>query len=233
MSRSNAEYSRKYDDYTSDEYPPDWHARRQKALKRDKYVCQQCGVRSTRVDEVRFDVDHIIPKSDGGSHALDNLQTLCVSCHAQKHPNNDHLQKRAHEYKYRNQPPLIIRLTRHLLRPLLSLMGISDTNATDIDDSGRRLPILPLSEAASLPEGEGVTVEVTVSELWDSDSNTVRQMGRVTDAETQARIVIWHVEDIPWLREGEDYRFVGAKTNVYNGTFQLVIDEQTAVHSLA
>jgi 5-methylcytosine-specific restriction endonuclease McrA len=29
-------------------------------------------------------VDHIVPKSAGGQDTLDNLQTLCASCHAKK-----------------------------------------------------------------------------------------------------------------------------------------------------
>lgn len=31
-----------------------------------------------------WEVDHIVPLIDGGSHAIENLQTLCTPCHKQK-----------------------------------------------------------------------------------------------------------------------------------------------------
>jgi 5-methylcytosine-specific restriction endonuclease McrA len=90
-----------YNKHPSAEYPPGWQSRRRKVPRRDGFICQECGVRSTRVDDVRFDVDHILPKSDGGSHAPENLQTLCLSCHANKHPGNQGLRQRARTYERR------------------------------------------------------------------------------------------------------------------------------------
>ena len=40
-------------------------------------LCVRCAAPAT-------DVDHIIAKSHGGTDSLDNLQTLCHSCHALK-----------------------------------------------------------------------------------------------------------------------------------------------------
>lgn len=34
----------------------------------------------------RFDVDHIIPRANGGANSLGNLQALCVDCHRAKTP---------------------------------------------------------------------------------------------------------------------------------------------------
>ena len=47
---------------------------------RDDFTCQApfCGSR-------RFlEVDHIVPESEGGPTALENLQTLCHKCNSQK-----------------------------------------------------------------------------------------------------------------------------------------------------
>jgi 5-methylcytosine-specific restriction protein A len=50
-------------------------------LLRDGYQCRVC---LRVVSGKAAHVDHIIPKSKGGSDLVDNLQTLCVSCHSKK-----------------------------------------------------------------------------------------------------------------------------------------------------
>jgi hypothetical protein len=48
-------------------------------FKRDRYRCRMCGATG-----VELEVDHIVPVADGGSDALDNLQTLCFKCNRGK-----------------------------------------------------------------------------------------------------------------------------------------------------
>ena len=50
------------------------------ALDRDKYACQYCGAKNTRLE-----VHHIVFRSQGGSDDLDNLITLCKKCHHDLH----------------------------------------------------------------------------------------------------------------------------------------------------
>ena len=50
------------------------------ALRRDNSTCQHCG--NTEPD---LQVHHLIPKQEGGQDSLDNLVTLCASCHHQIH----------------------------------------------------------------------------------------------------------------------------------------------------
>lgn len=52
-------------------------------LARDKWKCLSCG-RSAREDGVLLEVDHIIPRSKGGSDDINNLQTLCKKCNIGK-----------------------------------------------------------------------------------------------------------------------------------------------------
>lgn len=70
-------YKRPSDRATKDKR---WPALRQQALRRDGYKCVQCGAHG------RLEVDHIKPSRDYPELAfdLDNLQSLCGSCHGLK-----------------------------------------------------------------------------------------------------------------------------------------------------
>src|SRR5690348_11004265 len=50
-------------------------------FKRDKFTCQYCG---RRPPDVMLEVDHIIPRCDGGSDAPENLTTSCAPCNRGK-----------------------------------------------------------------------------------------------------------------------------------------------------
>jgi hypothetical protein len=50
-------------------------------LKRDQFTCRLCGASGLGT---RPEVDHIVPKSKGGTDSLDNLQTLCFNCNRGK-----------------------------------------------------------------------------------------------------------------------------------------------------
>jgi predicted ATP-dependent protease len=57
------------------------NTKRFQVLKRDNFKCQYCG---KTAKETRLEVDHIIPKSKGGSDELDNLITSCIECNRGK-----------------------------------------------------------------------------------------------------------------------------------------------------
>lgn len=59
-----------------------WFAIRQKILLRDAYTCQECGRVCSRKQEAT--VDHIVPKSKGGTDEPSNLQCLCLPCNSRK-----------------------------------------------------------------------------------------------------------------------------------------------------
>lgn len=63
-------------------YGAKWRKLRDQRLKLDSYMCQVClkvGI-YTKADAV----DHIIPKSQGGTDSITNLQSICNSCHTSK-----------------------------------------------------------------------------------------------------------------------------------------------------
>ncbi|MGH2843603.1 MAG: HNH endonuclease [Solirubrobacteraceae bacterium] len=71
-------------------YGAEWRRQRQRALERDGHRCTQCGSR------MHLTVDHIVPVSQGGSHDLSNLATLCETCHHSK---------TGRQHGYGSQPP--------------------------------------------------------------------------------------------------------------------------------
>lgn len=50
---------------------------RQAVLDRDRYTCQFCG----RTKPTKFHVHHIEKRKEGGPDTIDNLITVCPSCH--------------------------------------------------------------------------------------------------------------------------------------------------------
>lgn len=61
-----------------------------KIMRRDRFVCQMCGDRRSRVKvngrmRRNFQVDHKVPLFKGGEEFEEsNLWTLCVACHLEK-----------------------------------------------------------------------------------------------------------------------------------------------------
>ena len=61
-----------------------WQQVRVAVLKRDRYVCQCSVCKSSGRVRVASEVDHIVPKAQGGSDAMDNLQAINAQCHRDK-----------------------------------------------------------------------------------------------------------------------------------------------------
>lgn len=58
--------------------PPDWDGRRQTVYNRDRGRCKRCGV---SVPLSKCNIHHLVRRSSGGGHSIDNLITLCRDCH--------------------------------------------------------------------------------------------------------------------------------------------------------
>lgn len=69
-------------------YGKEWQRLRAAALARDHHLCQPC-LRGGRITPAR-EVDHIIPKSQGGADDLDAIQSICTACHAAKTTREGH-----------------------------------------------------------------------------------------------------------------------------------------------
>lgn len=54
---------------------------RYEVLRRDNYTCRYCGASAP---SVLLEIDHVVPRSAGGTDARENLQVLCEDCNAGK-----------------------------------------------------------------------------------------------------------------------------------------------------
>jgi len=50
-------------------------------FKRDRFTCQYCG---RRPPDVMLEVDHVVPRVEGGGDEIENLTTSCVPCNRGK-----------------------------------------------------------------------------------------------------------------------------------------------------
>ena len=57
--------------------PPGWQRIRLSVMLRDRRTCVYCGAPAT-------EIDHVIPVSRGGTHALSNLVASCTPCNQGK-----------------------------------------------------------------------------------------------------------------------------------------------------
>ncbi|TYT61767.1 HNH endonuclease [Natrialba swarupiae] len=73
---------------STQDYPPDWNRRRRRVYARDDHQCQNCRRRGGPYGDVELHAHHIVPKSRGGVHRLENLITLCEPCHDAVHSRN-------------------------------------------------------------------------------------------------------------------------------------------------
>lgn len=69
----------------SGQYPDDWPERRRSVYQRDNYTCQSCGRSGGPNGDAELHAHHVTPISQGGSHQLSNLVTLCRDCHNAQH----------------------------------------------------------------------------------------------------------------------------------------------------
>lgn len=73
----------------------DWAEQRQKAYRRDNYTCQHCGVKCVGRNSLTknnahrlIQCHHVTHWRESHDNSLENLVTLCVSCHAKVHFGN-------------------------------------------------------------------------------------------------------------------------------------------------
>lgn len=86
-----------------------------RVFKRDRGLCFYCGCAVTHNDPERT-LDHVIPKSKGGSNRMWNLVLSCKSCNKKKGDNDPAPELLALVFKRRDLAELMILIGKHIER---------------------------------------------------------------------------------------------------------------------
>ncbi|MFQ5591814.1 MAG: HNH endonuclease [Phycisphaerae bacterium] len=84
---------------------------RRNIFARDRNVCQYCG---RRFSSSELSLDHVVPRSQGGTSCWENLVCACVGCNVRKGgrtPTQANLRLVKHPYKPRRNPCASVRLS--------------------------------------------------------------------------------------------------------------------------
>jgi 5-methylcytosine-specific restriction endonuclease McrA len=84
---------------------------RKNILLRDNYTCQYCGLRS---GPEKLNIDHVIPKGQGGKSDWNNLVASCVKCNNKKDCRTPKQADMAIRKKPRKPDFLVFTLHRHI-----------------------------------------------------------------------------------------------------------------------
>jgi 5-methylcytosine-specific restriction endonuclease McrA len=91
---------------------------RKNILLRDRNTCQYCGV---ILPSAELTLDHVIPRSRGGTSTWENLVAACHSCNRRK---GNHLLHELEHLKLQREPrPFTLHTSRHIMR----MIGHSDS----------------------------------------------------------------------------------------------------------
>jgi replication factor A1 len=77
-----------------------------------------------------------------------------------------------------------------------------------------------------------VTVEATVADLWDADSDAVAQVGLLGDPTGTIKFTKWSKSELSTLEEGQSYRLRNVVTDEYQGQYSVKLNRTTVIEEL-
>ncbi|MFW6196527.1 MAG: replication factor A [Thermoplasmatota archaeon] len=81
-------------------------------------------------------------------------------------------------------------------------------------------------------EGEWVSIEAKVLQLWKANSDSISQVGLIGDETGKIKFVSWEKGGLPDLEEGNCYRIKGAVVDSWNGDYQVNLNSRTSVEEM-
>ena len=89
--------------------------------------------------------------------------------------------------------------------------------------------VVPIEKLENVNRKE-VSIEGTVTQLWEPSSSAISQVGLIEDESGRTKFTSWVASDQPWIEEGEHVRIHGAAKNWYNGRVSVALTGWTTIH---
>jgi hypothetical protein len=89
--------------------------------------------------------------------------------------------------------------------------------------------VVPIGKLEDVNRKE-VSIEGRVTQLWESDSPVIQQVGLIEDESGRTKVTVWEKSNQPWIDEGETVRIHGAAKNWYNGRVSVALTGWSTVH---
>ncbi|WP_136591185.1 replication factor A [Salinigranum halophilum] len=89
--------------------------------------------------------------------------------------------------------------------------------------------VVPIGKLEDVNPKE-VSIEGTVTVLWESDSPAIQQVGLIEDDSGKTKLTSWVASDQPWIEEGKRVRIHGAAKSWYNGRVSVALTGWSTVH---
>lgn len=135
----------------------------------------------------------------------------------------DELEERFNNYIEYDVNPESARQT--ILRNVASAQGMEVSEALSGGGDGiQKVKVEDIEE-----EGNFVTLEVEVTELWDNDTDSIAQVGLVHDDTGRIKFKTWDKSEKPLLTEGQSYRLEGVATDSFQNNMEVSVNSRTEV----
>ncbi len=105
-----------------------------------------------------------------------------------------------------------------------------DEAGLERDDIATRSATADIADIDSAEEW--LTVEATITELWEPRSDAVDQVGLLGDETGTIKFTKWAKSELPTLEEGASYRLENVVTDEYQGRYSIKLNRTTNIERL-
>ena len=113
---------------------------------------------------------------------------------------------------------------------LVDMLDDVENQSDLLEDVGGSNEVTVDSLSNSVDDWVDLTAEVT--QLWDSNSDGIAQVGLVDDGTGEAKFVSWEKNDPPTVEEGQAYSFTNVPVSEYNGRYEISLAPSSEVEEV-
>lgn len=81
-------------------------------------------------------------------------------------------------------------------------------------------------------DGEWVDIEAEVDQLWEPNTDSIAQVGLLSDDDETLKFTSWTKSELPEVEEDQTYRFSNVVTNEYDGSYSVNLNSNTSIEQI-